>query len=149
METVGHRGGETHSSRFFARGRTFAFTMFSDLIWRCGVARGDIRDEELIDRLSWFLIVPLGIVQVIAALWAKRQIGKSLLGATIFATLASLAAGIAVAASQDEWIVRPATLTLFLGPGVPTFIALARRRLWAPALFMFLFLPALLAILPR
>ena len=119
------------------------------LVWRCGVAGAAIRDDELLDLLSWVLIVPLGIFQMLAAVWIKRQIEKSVLGLTVLATLASLAGGIAAAAMLDDRTIRPVMLALYFGPGLPTFVALAWRRLWAPALFLFLSAPGLLAILPR
>jgi len=71
------------------------------------------------------------------------------LAATVLATAASLAAAIAAAVLMDSAAVRPVTLALFAGPGVPTFVVLARRRMWAPGLFILLLFPALLAILPR
>jgi hypothetical protein len=121
----------------------------ADLICRWSVAHAEPRPNEIFDRLSWGLILPLGITQMGATIWVRHQIGRSMFGWTVLATFASLAAGIAVGASFDNESIRPVMLALNFGPGIPTFIALAYRRLWAPALFVFALLPGLLAIIPR
>jgi hypothetical protein len=116
---------------------------------RSGAAHAEPRPHEIFDLLSWVLIVPLGIVQIAAAVWVRRQIGRSVLGWTVLATLASLAAGIAGAVSLNNALVRPVMLALYFCPGIPTFLTLVRRQLWAPALLVFSLLPGLLAIVPR
>jgi voltage-gated potassium channel Kch len=113
------------------------------------VARAEPGPNEIFDLLSWVIVLPLGIVQIAAAVWIGRRIGRNVLGWTVLATLVSLAAGIAVVVSLDDTLVRPVMLALYFCPGIPTFIALARRQLWAPALLVFSLLPGLLAILPR
>ncbi len=105
--------------------------------------------HDLFDRLSWALIVPLGIVQIAAAVWIRRRIDRSVIAWTVFATFVSLATGIAAGVSLDLALVRPVMLGLNFCPGIPAFVVLARRRLWGPALLVFVPLPALLAILPR
>ena len=121
----------------------------ADLVCRWGVAHAEPGPNEIFDLLSWVLIVPLGIVQIGAAVWVRRQTGRSVLGWTVLATFVSVAAGIAAALSLDRTLIRPTMMALYFCPGIPTFIALARRQLWGPALLVFLLLPGLLAILPR
>src|SRR5262245_11231263 len=120
-----------------------------DVVCRLGVARAAPGTNEIFDLLSWVLIVPLGVAQIVAAVWVRKHIGKSVLGRTILATAVSLAAGIAVAVSLDHGLVRPVMLALYFCPGIPTLITLARRKLWGPALLIFSLLPGLLAIVPR
>jgi hypothetical protein len=56
---------------------SLAFTIL-DLVCRSGVARAEPGPNEIFDLLSWVLIVPLGIFQIAAAVWVRRQIGLAI-----------------------------------------------------------------------
>jgi len=133
-----------------ARGLLLLAVVTGDLVCRAGMAHAAPSTNEILDLLSWVLILPLGVAQMVAGVWVRKHVGKSVFGWTSLATVVSLAAGIAVAVSlEDRNLVRPVTLALYFCPGIPTFIALARRKLWGPAFLLFSLLPGLLAPLPR
>jgi hypothetical membrane protein len=97
---------------------------------------------ELFDRLSWLLIVPLGVVQVTAAIWVGRQVGTSIVGRVLLATLAALAVALVGAMFFEEGPLRVLMLLIYFVPGVPTLALLGRKKMWGPALLLFLIPPA-------
>jgi hypothetical protein len=104
---------------------------------------------ELFDRLSWLIVIPIGVVQTLAALWLRGRTEKSTVGGTLLAT--ALAVGIALLAAlfaYPGWL-RSAMLVLYFVPGLPTLVALGRQRQWGAAILLFLLPPAPFAFLPR
>jgi hypothetical protein len=95
------------------------------------------------------LVLPLGVVQILIALWVRRQTGSGPLRRVLLTTMAALAAALAVGIFVDEGPLRMLMILIYFVPGIPTFLFLVRKRMWALALLLFVIPPAPLVLLPR
>jgi hypothetical protein len=112
-------------------------------------ATAQMSTSELFDRLSWLIVIPIGVVQTLAALWLRGRVEKSAVSGTLLASALAVGTGLLAALFADPGWLRSAMLVLYFVPGLPTLITLGRQRQWGAAILLFLIPPAPFAFLPR
>ena len=118
-------------------------------VGRPSPARAQMSTTELFDRLSWLIVIPIGVFQTLAAVWLRRRVEKSAVGATLLTTALAVGTALLAAVFADRGWLRSAMLVLYFVPGLPTLVALGRQRQWGAAVVLFLLPPAPFAFLPR
>jgi hypothetical protein len=97
-----------------------------------------LTDHELLARLAWVAILPLGIVQMTMAVMIRRRLGRRVLGATAGATCGALFVGLLGALLvKDPRTLLPLASFLYFVPGLPPLVALLRDRMWGLAAVLF------------
>jgi hypothetical protein len=74
-------------------------------------------------------VIPIGLFQLVVAFAVKKHVVGSVVARTLIATAISLVAGVfGTLAFMGERALVPVLAIVMLGPGVPTFVSLARAR---------------------
>jgi hypothetical protein len=103
-----------------------------------------LTDSELLARLAWVTILPLGIVQLAAAVMIRRRLERRVGMAVAIAAAAALGAALlATVLVEDPRTLVPTVAALYFVPGLPPLIALLRERMWGVAALVFVAPPAL------
>ena len=98
--------------------------------WPLG-ARAQIGTGELVARLSFVLLVPLGVVQVLLAAKVSSILPRNWAGPTAVVALLSSGAGFAAALlGGNAHVIGAILAVLACLPGVPVSIGLGRQKRW-------------------
>jgi hypothetical protein len=94
-------------------------------------AHAQIGNGELVARLSFVFLIPLGVVQTLVAAKVSTSLSRSRTGLTAAFALLSSSAGLAAALSGgDAHTIRTILAILACLPGVPLSIGLVREKMW-------------------
>jgi hypothetical protein len=113
--------------------------------WPHGV-RAQVGTGELVARLSFVLLIPIGIVQILAAAKVSSILPRRWTGLTAVVALLSCGAGFAAAISDgDAHTIGVMLAVLACLPGVPISIGLVRQKMWG-VIWVAVVLPAAVGV---
>jgi len=109
-------------------------------------AHAQMGTGELVARLSFVFLIPLGVVQTLVAAKVSRSLSESRTGLTAaFALLSSSAGLVAALSGCDAHTIGTILAVLACLPAVPISIGLVREKMWGTMLVAVL-LPAAVGV---